>query len=322
MDLIVSGNFNQLYGAFSPIAQGLDPQARPPFIMHAIQVMAEFPIPLQQTETSRVIVTERRCHGSRRVVQRSPYSLACTGPDRQSVGVMHLGPPVSSCFLGLFAEPVHRTDRRDAEPLHFAAHEQCGLDLHHHPFATLYGKAIRPTDTRPVKQCIDNDRVGCIAVRRFKPEVSKVGKFFRTLGLGDIQRNTPCGKSILIQLANGTKVGSAEKSRPIVITPIQFFLIACSTFLKAKPGKANTLSQLTRRAVFGHVEIRLIVENFPGSTLIDNIEPHRLGEKLPRVEKSDRKLARSLREQCVLRLEANLAVSVVVQFRQYLRRKS
>ncbi|KPC27372.1 Unknown protein sequence [Pseudomonas savastanoi pv. glycinea] len=40
------------------------------------------------------------------------------------------------------------------------------------------------------------------------------------------------------------------------------------------------------------------------------------------MEKSDRKLARSLREQCVLRPETNLAVSVVVQFRQYLRRKS
>ena len=71
-----------------------------------------------------------------------------------------------------------------------------------------------------------------------------------------------------------------------------------------------------------HVEIGVVVDDLPGLAALDDVHPHRSREIAPEVEEGHRKVARSVRPQGEVGLEADLAVGVVVDLRQDLRRRA
>ena len=129
-------------------------------VAHAVLVMVEVAVALQQAEAARVVVGEARRHGPRRIVERPPDALARAGPHGEAVGIVHLGPPVDGGGLRRLGIPVHRGQRRDAEALDVLAQEQRGLDVHDHALGALQREAVGAGEARPVEQRVDDHRLG------------------------------------------------------------------------------------------------------------------------------------------------------------------
>jgi hypothetical protein len=51
VDLVVGRDLDQLDRALAPIALRLDPEARPALIEHAVEIMADLAVALQQAES-------------------------------------------------------------------------------------------------------------------------------------------------------------------------------------------------------------------------------------------------------------------------------
>src|ERR1700757_5542819 len=92
--------------------------------------MVKVPVSLQQSKSARASITERGYFDVLWIVQRSPEMFTGSGPNRQSVGIMHFRAPIDSGRLLGFGEPIHRSCRRNPEPLHVFSQEKRGLHLH------------------------------------------------------------------------------------------------------------------------------------------------------------------------------------------------
>src|SRR6185437_3981873 len=92
---LIAGYFDELDTTPAPIAERLNPIARPPLELRVrILIVREVPVPLNQSEALGVIVHVAVDLKLRRIVQRPPQPLTRARLHHQAVAVMHLRPPV------------------------------------------------------------------------------------------------------------------------------------------------------------------------------------------------------------------------------------
>src|SRR5690606_29973771 len=113
-------------------------------------VMVEVAIALHEAEASRVHIGKCRSDGAWWIVERPPNTLAGAGPHCQPVRVMHLGAPVDPLGLLLLGVPVHRGQRRNAQPLNVAAQMDLLLDVHCHSLIAAHPEAKSSRDAWPL----------------------------------------------------------------------------------------------------------------------------------------------------------------------------
>src|SRR3546814_1910553 len=87
VDLVVGGDLHQLHGAGAPGLQRLDPEARAALVMHAIEIVLERAVALQQAEAARPVVDEGGGGHVLGIVEWPPEPLAGAGPEREPVGI-------------------------------------------------------------------------------------------------------------------------------------------------------------------------------------------------------------------------------------------
>ena len=98
--------------------------------------------------------------------------------DRKAIGVVYFRPEVDAGRVRLvFAEVVHRCERRDAEFRDLLAEEKAGAHFHDRFRRRLDDEPIRATDAARIEQRIDGElrraRIG-----PFDPEFGERGEFF------------------------------------------------------------------------------------------------------------------------------------------------
>src|SRR5690606_26839083 len=159
VDFVVGADFYQLHRSFAPIAFGFDPQAGSALIVDAIEVVVKDAIPLEQAEAAWVVVGKGGGNGVRGIVQRAPEVFAAAGPDGEAIGVVDFGSPVDGAGLGVFGEPVHGGERREAEALDVFPQMEGHVDVHDDGLAPLHDEAVGATDAGAVEQGVDGDLV-------------------------------------------------------------------------------------------------------------------------------------------------------------------
>ena len=93
--LVRGRDLDELDAPLAPLADRLDPVARPLVVMRLeVLVVLEDPVALHQAEAARVGVDEGRDRLPGRVAQRTPDPLARAGMDEQPVGIVQLGPEI------------------------------------------------------------------------------------------------------------------------------------------------------------------------------------------------------------------------------------
>ena len=142
--------------------------------------------------------------------------------------------------------------------------------------------------------------------------MGKVRKFLRPVEQSDIDGNAAGGETILVQLANGTEIGGAEESGPIILAPVEFRLIAETALLEAEAGESAVFWKLPRRAVSRHVEAGWVVLDLVACFAGDDMHPDGNLEVLAEMEEGDRKWSRSLGEECAISVKLDLAVCLIV----------
>ncbi len=116
----------------------------------------------------------------------------------------------------------------------------------------------------------------------------------------------------MIQFADGTEVRRTQEGDPVVLLPVELFLVAQAAFLEAEAREAAVARELARGAVGGHVEVRLVVDDLARFALVHHVHAHRCAEERAQVEERHRKLAGAVGEQGVGGVELDLAVGFVV----------
>src|SRR5258708_38543571 len=132
---------------------------------------------------------------------------------------MDLGPPIDRSWLFSFGEPIHRSSRRSPMPRNLLPQETGGVYLHDDALRSMQIEAIRSGHARPIQHGVDGHdvRVGRWC---FKVKLGKIGELLRLVRKGHIDGDTACRQTVLVKLTNGPKIGSPEKSGPIVFAPI------------------------------------------------------------------------------------------------------
>src|SRR5205814_10535893 len=103
-------------GALAPLAQRLDPRRRALLVEDAIiLVILEIAIALQKAEPPGVAAGEAAGRHRFGIVERPPQALTTAGPDRQSIRIMNLRPPVSASRPVQLRVPEHAGQGRDTQ---------------------------------------------------------------------------------------------------------------------------------------------------------------------------------------------------------------
>ena len=128
--LDVRGHLDQHHAAGAPLADGLDPGARPLLVVRLeILIEGEVPLALEQPEAARIAVLEGAQLEPHGVAQRPPDPLAAAGVHQQAVRVVHAGTEVAEIGLAVLRVPEHAGERREPEPARARAREQGGLHV-------------------------------------------------------------------------------------------------------------------------------------------------------------------------------------------------
>ncbi len=121
-----------------------------------------------------------------------------------------------------------------------------------------------------------------------------------------------------MELADSAKVRGAEERHPVVATPVE---LAPAAFLQAKAGETRIVGQAPRRRIRRHVEAGAIVEDLAGAAALRHMHADGPLEEAAEMEERDRVRARPVRPQGELGPEADLAVDVVVDRLEDVRRR-
>src|SRR5450830_142983 len=264
VDFIIGRDFDQLYRSLAPAFQWLDPETWAALVMHAVLIMVEVAVTLQQAEAAWIVVAESRGGDAGRVVERAPDVFAVAVPDCQAVGVVDFRTPVGAGAFDRLREPQHRSRRRNAEAAYVLAQEQRAVDIHDHAGHVAriapHDELVGANDAWAVQHGVHHDGIAFIGWG-FEVEVSEVREFFRFAGLGNVDGDAACRQAVLIQVADGAEIGGAEEGDPVVLAPVELGLVAGAAFLKAETGEAAAARQLASRAVGGHVEVAFVVQD-------------------------------------------------------------
>jgi hypothetical protein len=112
------GDLHKLHRTASPIANGLYPQTRAAFVLRLqIVIVDEAPVPLQETEATRIVVKELANLQRLGMGQGPPEPFSPAVPDRQAIGVVHGGAHVINAGAVIGAKDKHTGQWRQASAL-------------------------------------------------------------------------------------------------------------------------------------------------------------------------------------------------------------
>ena len=196
---------------------------------------------------------------------------------------MHLGAPVKGQHAVGFRIPIHRGQRRDAQPFDRIAEEQLRADVHHLPFAGgALGDvhAIGARNRGAVHQRIDR-HIGMPVLGLFDVKLGKQREF---LGRGHarVDRKAARRHAILSERPRGAEIARAQKADPVGLQV---------RVHQPEAGKPGALGQLPRRAVLGHVKEARVILDLPRLAVLDNADLDRIAEIGAKVKELHRHIA-------------------------------
>ncbi len=144
-------------------------------------------------------------------------------------------------------------------------------------------------------------------------EVGEVGKLFRPISDGDVERDAARREAVLPEFAYRTKIGRAEKGDPVVPAPVKR---AVARFLHAEAGETGALRQIASGRIGRHIEVGLLVNDLARHVALDDMHSDRLLEKQTEMEERHRIRARPVGEQREVVAVADLAPFLVIDFLQ------
>src|SRR5690625_4092406 len=207
---MVGGDLDQFDGTRAPVAERLDPEAGATLVdVGIILVTGEVAFALQESEAARGVVDKSVGAQLAGIVQGAPDALAGPRPDGEAVTIVNPRMPVGGAVAVMLAEPVHGHERGYAETLDRAAEVEFRLDFHDHAAFVPHVEAIGAGQAGALQQRID-DYLSAVLRGSLHPEAGKVREFLFCVGESRVYGDRACGNAVLIFLAGGAEVGSAE----------------------------------------------------------------------------------------------------------------
>jgi hypothetical protein len=139
------------------------------------------------------------------------------GANKQAVGVVNLGAVIVGFGFGVFAEPKHAGERRDAEGFEVGAfaHEDDSSDVGKCGFAGAHQKFISAGATRAFEETKTMKRV----VAFFglgEPPFCENGKFFFAITFAGVESEAARGGAVALAFAEHPEIAGAEKTGDFV----------------------------------------------------------------------------------------------------------
>ena len=310
VDVGVGWNLHQLHRAVAPVALRADPDAGAEVGARLqVLVVLEVAVALEQAETARVVHLQRVHLQRVRVVERPPQPLTRIEVQQQPVRVVHLGTEVDGRLQGVLAVEEHAGERRDAQHRDRAPQKHTRLHMHHRLVAGFDREAIGAGDARPVEQGIDHQVLG-VSGRAHQPELAEVGKLLRCRRDG-VDGNPAGGEPVDLAAPEGAEITGADEHDQLVVIvrPVQ-------RVVDAESGVAEVCGNPVGKVVLAVVELIAGELDGPHTGAVDDVDGHGAVVVQARVEELHLKGQVLIPPQRALRLEADIAPLVVIDFEE------
>ena len=103
--------------------------------------------------------------------------------------------------------------------------------------------------------------------------------------IGDVYRGGAGREAVLEKLADRAEIGCAEEGGPVVLAPIDR---PGAALLEAEAREARAFGHVVRRAVDGHLEVGLLVEDLASLPAVDDVDRDATLEERPEMEERGR----------------------------------
>ena len=145
--------------------------------------------------------------------------------------------------------PVHRGQRRDAEPLDVLAQEERGLDVHDaRALRALHDEADRRRRRSVRRAARRPSRCRSPAAAVSKQKWVKSGNSSVLPRTADVDREAAGREAVLVELADGAEIGRAEEGDPVVLRQSSLPLRASCNRKPAKPALSGSCGPGNRPA--------------------------------------------------------------------------